>query len=482
MTSTDHPNVLLICTDHWPASLFAIAGHPAIKTPGLDELAASGTRFTNCYSECPVCIPARRSLMTGMTPRNHGDRTFSETLPMPPVTTLPQAFRNAGYQADAVGKLHVYPQRNRVGFDSVILDEEGRQQFGVLDDYDIFLGDKGFPGRQFDHGMSTNQYSWRPWHLDDELHPTNWAARQMGRVIKRRDPTRPAFWYLGFRHPHPPLVPLQSYLDMYRDTPIDPPFTGNWVAEHGANHPHALAALRGRMGLMTDRDVIEARRAFYALCTQIDHQIRWLIGTLQTEGILDDTIILFMSDHGDMLGDHGTFRKRLFYEGSANVPMFLSGTQANEHLPQGGTDDRLMGLQDVMPTLLDLCGIDIPDSVDGHSMARPDSRDHLYGEWGEDDSACRMIRDTRFKLIYYPVGNLTQLFDLENDPQELTDLAEDPSHADTRQRLTECLKRELYGSDRNWFDGDNLVGLPDKPFVWRADRGLYKQRGEGWPP
>ena len=115
-------------------------------------------------------------------------------------------------------------------------------------------------------------------------------------------------------------------------------------------------------------------------------------------------------------------------------------------------------------------------------MASPASRDHLYGEWGEDDNACRMIRDTRYKLIYYPLGNFFQLFDLENDPHERVDLAADPNHAETRQRLTELLKRELHGSDRDWFDGDDLVGLPDKPFVWRADRGLYNQRGEGWPP
>ena len=153
------PNILMIVTDHWPAHLLGTAGHPVVKTPGLDELAANGTRFINCYSECPVCIPARRTLMTGQTPKSHGDRVFSPRMPMPPVKTMPQAFREAGYQADAVGKLHVYPQRDRIGFDSVCLDEEGRRQIGGLDDYDIFLGDAGHVGRQYDHGMSSNQYN-----------------------------------------------------------------------------------------------------------------------------------------------------------------------------------------------------------------------------------------------------------------------------------------------------------------------------------
>ena len=148
------PNVLLISTDHWPAQLLGIAGHPVIQTPTLDELARSGVRFTNCYAECPVCIPARRTLMTGTTPRTHGDRLFKETLPMPGLPTMAQTFRDAGYQAFGVGKLHVYPQRDRIGFDDVILDEEGRTQYGVLDDYELFLGDQGFAGQHFNHGMS----------------------------------------------------------------------------------------------------------------------------------------------------------------------------------------------------------------------------------------------------------------------------------------------------------------------------------------
>ena len=132
--ATTKPNVLLIVADHWSAANLGVAGNHSIMTPGLDEIALGGVRFTNMYSESPVCIPARRTLMTGMTPRSHGDRVFNDTLRMPDATTLAQAFRDAGYQADAVGKLHVHPQRDRIGFDSVLLDDEGRPQWGVTDD------------------------------------------------------------------------------------------------------------------------------------------------------------------------------------------------------------------------------------------------------------------------------------------------------------------------------------------------------------
>lgn len=137
-------NVLMISTDQWPASLMGAAGHQVVMTPTLDRLAGDGIRYTNCYSECPVCIPARRSLMTGTTPRTHGDRVYSDTMEMPCVQTLAQSFRDAGYQAYAVGKLHVYPQRNRIGFDDAVITEEGRYEFGVVDDYQVWLGEHGF--------------------------------------------------------------------------------------------------------------------------------------------------------------------------------------------------------------------------------------------------------------------------------------------------------------------------------------------------
>lgn len=473
------PNVLLIVCDHWAAEHLGVAGNPSILTPGLNEMAACGVRYTNAYSECPVCVPARRTLMTGMSPKSHGDRVFNDELTFPQVTTLASAFKNAGYQAQAVGKLHVNPQRDRIGFDDVILDDEGRPQFGVTDDYDIYLGDQGYPGRQFDHGMSNNQYHWRPWHLPEEHHATNWAARTMARQIKRRDPTRPGFWYLGFRHPHPPLVPPQSYLDLYRNVDVDRPYIADWAKSDDL--PFPIQALQARHTLYTDAQFLEAKRAFYALCTQIDHQIRYLIGTLRLEGILDDTIIMFTSDHGDMLGNHGMLAKRVFYESSANIPMVLMPNKDNPRVPEGGLDDRLVAFADVMPTLLDLAGIDAPETVDGMSMLG-EKRQALYGECGEDDHATRMIRTNRWKLIYYPVGNHFQLFDMVNDPHEMTDLGSEPAHADTLKDLKAQLLKELYGSDLNWIKDGAFEGIADRDYNWAPHRSLNSQRGDGWPP
>lgn len=477
---SDRPNVLLISTDHWPASLLGCAGHPVVQTPTLDELARCGTRFANCYAECPVCIPARRTLMTGTTPRTHGDRCFDETRYMPDVPTMAQTFREAGYQAYAVGKLHVYPPRDRIGFDDVILDEEGRAQFGSTDDYELFLGDCGYAGQQFGHYMSNNDYVTRPWHLPEHTHPTNWVTQQMTRMMIRRDPKRPCFWFASYRHPHPPLTPLQQYLDLYKDAEIDTPYSGSWVDYDKL--PYTLQADISRWEKNKAYQTMMGRRSFYALCTHIDHAIRALIGTLREEGLLNNTIICFTSDHGDMLGNHGQWAKRLFFEDSANIPMILVGTAKSDRVGVDYVDDRLVGWQDVMPTLLDLAGIDIPDTVEGISMVGEKKRDMFYGEVNEDDFASRMIHDGRFKLIYYPVGNHYQLFDMEADPKELTDLASDPAHAETLSRLTDSLIGQLYGSDEAWLQDGKLIGLPGKTYRHKPNRQLSGQRGTHWPP
>jgi arylsulfatase A-like enzyme len=288
--------------DQWPGPLLGCDGHPVVETPTLDALARAGTRFTRAYSECPICIPARRSLMTGTTPRRHGDRVFQPALTMPTdLETLPGAFRRAGWQAQAVGKLHVYPPRDRIGFEEAWIAEEGRPQLGAIDDHDLYLADRGFAGAQFAHGMSNNDYGWRTWHLDEDLHVTNWAARAMCRAIKRRDPTRPGFWYLSFSHPHPPLVPPAAYLERYARREQPPPARGDWSA---GPLPPALRWVRQRWPTLPPAQLDDARRAFMALCTHIDAQLRLVIGTLREEKLLDDTLVMVTADHGDMLGDH----------------------------------------------------------------------------------------------------------------------------------------------------------------------------------
>lgn len=478
MNNPSKPNVLLITVDQWAYDLMGAAGHQVIETPTLDAIARSGVRYERAYAEVPICIPSRRSLMTGMSAKGHGDRTFQPALTMPDAPTIASTFKSAGYQTFAVGKLHVYPPRDRIGFDDALVAEEGRGQLGIIDDYELYLADKGHAGEQFMHGMSNNEYSWRTWHLPEDCHVTNWTARTMARTIKRRDPTRPAFWFASFTHPHPPLVPLQSYFDRYRSRTMDTAFVGAWSE---SDQPYALRAVQENYAGLPPEQFDDVRRAYYALCTHIDHQIRVMIGTLREEGLLDNTIVAFMSDHGEMLGDHGLFAKRCLLEKSAHIPMIIMDVAQSSRLKSGTTDDRLATLQDVMPTLLDLCGLDIPATCDGISLVGDERRQNLYAESLEGDLAARMVIEGHYKLIWYAGGNRLQLFDLAADPREMTDLASDNAYQEVRDRLTKLLIARLYGSDLALVQDGRLVGLPEPVLRRTPNRGLSGQRGLHFP-
>ncbi|MBL9216821.1 MAG: sulfatase-like hydrolase/transferase [Opitutaceae bacterium] len=481
------PNVLVITVDQWPGSFLGCAGHPQIQTPTIDALARAGTRFTNAYSETPVCIPARRTLMTGVPPRRHGDRAFNETLPLPPdLPTLAGTFRAAGYQAYASGKLHVYPVRARIGFDDVALCEEGRVQFGTTDDYEESLARAGYPGEAFYHGLSVNGYETRSWHLPERHHMTNWTTEQMIRYIKRRDPSRPSFWYLSYNGPHPPIAPPADFRRLYDGvTPPAPP-VGAWARDDD-RLPGLVLEARHRFFHPRPDTFAEALRAYYAVCTHVDNQLRLVIGTLREEGLLANTVILLTADHGDMLGQHGCWAKRLYYERSARVPMILVGANQDPRVALNATDDRLAGLQDVMPTVLTLAGVPVPRGVTGLPLTGAKRRDYLFGEINHGIAASRMIREGDLKLIYYPEGNLFQLFDVARDPDELEDLASDPAHRAALRRLQGRLRDELHGDDVKWRRGAKWVGLPrrETAAVVRAldarAHHLVNQRGSHFP-
>lgn len=483
------PNVLLITMDQWPGSFLGCEGHPVIETPTIDRLARNGTRFTRAYSECPICIPARRSIMTGQTPKLHGDRVFQKNLKMPSNTkTIAQTFRDNGYQAFAVGKLHVMPQRDRIGFDDALISEEGRPYYGSIDDYDLYLAEKGFVGQQFSHGVSNNDYTWRTWQLPEDCHVTNWATQQMCRTIKRRNPEKPSFWYLSYTHPHPPLVPLSTYFDRYTRKNIPSPLESDWSKKLNS---HFIKNIKNRWPKLSNQLITDVRRAFYALCTHIDAQIRVVIGTLREEKLLDDTIIMITSDHGDMLGDFDMFAKRLMYEGSTRVPMIVIGTTRDEIVPKGEVSNNLVGLADVMPTLLDLADIKIPQSCNGKSMFGNKPRESLYAEANEGPNATRMITNDNFKLIWYPYGNIIQLFDIKNDPHELNDISKVPKMNVEIKKLTKILINNLYGEDKFFIKKGELIGNPVTVDISTnsktglgllGERELLGQRGIHYPP
>ncbi|MBT3318449.1 MAG: sulfatase-like hydrolase/transferase [Clostridia bacterium] len=474
---TDKPNVLLICVDNWPGHLLGGAGSNEIFSPTIDQMMDNGISFSECYSTSPMCIPARRALMTGTTAKTHGDRVFQERLTMPEnLPTMAQTFGNAGYQTYAVGKMHVYPQRDRIGFDEILICEEGRHHLGMdRDDYEIYLSDKGKTGQEQTHGMGVSQYNVRPWHLDEELTPTYWAAKQTCRAIQRRNPSKPGFWYCSFNAPHQPLTPPKCYLDMYKDVDVPEPVIGDWAKDFD-NLPYALKLQQDQYTHPTGPNAkVLVKKAHHALCTYVDHQIRLIIGTLNEQGLTDNTIVMFTSDHGEMLGDHNQYAKRKMYETATKIPMVM--TLPPRMKRTGVQSDNLVCLRDVMPTLLNLCDIDTPETVEGLDMLGSESRDYLYGEHDEGLTSTRMIRRGAYKLIYYACGNRFYLFNVDDDPKECHDLLGIEKYNSIVDELKELLLANLYGSDEAFIRDGEIVGLPDKQYEFTPSYNLAGQRG-----
>lgn len=484
------PNVLIVCVDQWAIGAFGCYGSRVVQTPTIDALAGMGIRYTRAYSENPVCMPARRTLLSGTTPRTHGLHANAETETPMPSPTMAQCFRDAGYQTIATGKMHVKPhlplsrevraaQRVRFGFEELWLNAEGHpHECGGADDYELFLQDHGCGGWQYTHGMGPNQPTWRTWHLEERLHPTNWTAWAMSRAIQRRDPARPFFAFLSFNHPHPPLTPLAAYLELYRDTPIPAPVMGDWAGNwEKMPAPHRWA--RDFEAFNSPAFLPGIRRAYYALCTHIDHQLRLVLGMLRETNALRQTAIIFISDHGEMLGNHGLWAKGYPFEESCRIPLLTVLPQGDPRARPGTTDNRLIGLRDIMPTALDIAGIPIPATCEGLSALGDNRRDLFYSEFpGQDPNGFRMVTDGRYKFCYYPPGGQRYLFDLAEDPEECIDLAASPNHREIIQRLEKRLVGELYGRDLEWVRDGQLIPLPKPPLTAHfPSRGLGGQHG-----
>jgi len=212
--ANDRPNILLIMTDQQRGDCLGIDGHPVLQTPFLDQIAASGVHFRRAYSECPVCVPARRSLMTGQRPVSHGVFVNYHTWLHGP--TLPGELSKAGYQTHLVGKLHLWPLRKLYGFDSSQW-ADGPRPGAVDNDYQRFLRREGitWPRAAVSHGMDGNGWAVRPYHLDERFHFTNWCMDSALDFLERRDPTLPFFLKVSFIQPHQALTPPACYYERY---------------------------------------------------------------------------------------------------------------------------------------------------------------------------------------------------------------------------------------------------------------------------
>lgn len=464
----DRPNIVLIMVDQWRGDCLSIDDHAVVYTPYLDQLALDGARFAHAYSATPTCIPARAALFTGLTQRSHGRVGYQDGVPWDYDVTLAGEFSRQGYQTQAVGKMHVYPERSQMGFQNVVLHDgflhfarRRERSYDLVDDYVPWAREHaGREADYFEHGINCNSVVARPWDKEEYLHPTNYVVSQSVDFLRRRDPRKPFLLFMSFHRPHPPYDPPAWALQMYLDKPMPAPPIGDWETILDpfvdSRRPDAL------VGDMDPWVLRRARAGYYGHMTHIDTQINRFIESLGEYGLLDDTYILFTSDHGEMLGDHRLYRKAYGYEGSARVPMILKGPRGCGIRPNS-TLSQVVELRDIMPTLLDTAGLPIPECVEGRSflpLARGDSipwRDYLHGEHTLLRQSQHWLTDGHAKYLWWSGPGREQLFDLGQDPQELHDLASDAACAGRLALWRAALVRELGGREEGYTDGERLV-------------------------
>ena len=475
-------NIVLLMTDQLRGDCMGCAGHPDVRTPYLDTLASKGVRFENAYSACPSCVPARAALHTGLTQESHRRVGYADGIRWEYPHTMAGELTKAGYYTQCVGKMHVDPLRNYLGFCHVELHDgylhyyrdpeiPYRENQKQADDYFHWLKqEKGIDCDVTDTGLECNSWVARPWIYEEKYHPTNWVTDRSIDFLRRRDPDMPFFLFASYLRPHPPFDAPQCYFDMYRNKELTPPVVGDWCDEE------ALRA-RGRIfdsdtGPLDPELVREMQIGYYACITHLDHQIGRLIQALVENKLYDDTIILFVSDHGELLGDHHLFRKSRAYQGSSRVPFLVSGGGFRPEKP-GSVKTDVVELRDVMPTVLEAAGIQIPDSVEGISLwntalkesGTPEVREYLHGEHTLGEASSHWIITRNEKYIWYSQTGEEQYFRIAEDPDELHNLIGSEKAKERVEALRGLLIQELQDREEGFVREGRLV-TGCKPIVW----------------
>jgi choline-sulfatase len=431
------PNFLILMVDQYNGTLFPDGPAEFLHAPHLKALAKRSVRFANTYTASPLCAPARASFMSGQLPSRtrvyDNAAEFASDIP-----TFAHHLRAAGYHTALSGKMHFVGPDQLHGFEERLTTDIYPADFGWTPDYTK-------PGERIDwwyHNLGsvtgagvaeiTNQMEY-----DDEVAYN--ATRKLYDLSRRQD-DRPWCLTVSFTHPHDPYVARRKFWDLYEDCPHLDPEVGTIPFEEQDTHSQRLLKACDYDAFeITREQVRNARRGYFANISYIDEKVGELIDVLERGRMAEDTVILFVSDHGDMLGERGLWFKMCFFDGSARVPLAISAP---------GWEPKLISQPvstlDVTPTLASLAGIDITklkpwtDGEDLTPLAKgTGSRGPVPMEYAAEGSIAPLVglRDGKFKLTLCE-KDAPMLFDLDADPKELKNLATDPAYAETLAHLT----------------------------------------------
>jgi len=445
-------NILFIMSDQHRGDCIGAAGAGFVETPHLDKLAKEGVLFENAYASVPSCLPARASILTGMSPWRSGQLGYT---PIPEFKyELPKLFTTAGYRTHAIGKNHFTPMRNTHGYQTVELEEAWYTTIKDADkcDYTLWF-EKNAPEKDINaSGLHYTDHRGGVFTYAEDLHPTYWTAERAIQFLESYKKDKPWLLKVSFQRPHPPFDPPRRWLDYYRNVNIPKAKVGIWAEEKYGDKTGSLAELKNpTSGNFSNEEIESSRRAYYAAISFVDEQLGRVLEVLDQRGEFENTLIIYTSDHGDMMGDNHMWRKCRPYEGSTRIPMIVRWPENLQLMAKRGlVRDELVELRDVLPTFLDVAGMQKPQIMDGASMldilrGKPGRKilDLEHSQIYEKDNAWVALTDGRYKYIYFTLTGQQQLFDLQNDPHELYDLASEGIYENDKNLVKKWRKRTI---------------------------------------
>ncbi|MGR3549477.1 choline-sulfatase [Pseudooceanicola sp.] len=464
------PNILVIMVDQLSGTLFPDGPADWLHAPNLKKLAARSARFRNCYTASPLCAPGRASFMSGQLPSVTGVYDNAAEFPSD-LPTYAHHLRRAGYQTCLSGKMHFVGPDQLHGFEERLTTDIYPADFGWTPDYRK-------PGERIDwwyHNLGsvtgagvaeiTNQMEY-----DDEVAYN--ATRKLYDLARGHD-SRPWCLTVSFTHPHDPYVARKEFWDLYENCAhLDPEVPAIPYAQQDPHSQRIFDANDWRAFDITPDDIRKSRRAYFANISYLDHKVGEILDVL--ERTRQEAAILFVSDHGDMLGERGLWFKMTFFEGAARVPMMLCAPEVSPGL----VTDPVSNI-DVCPTLCDLAGIsldDIADWTDGESLlpvaGGAGRQSPVRMEYAAEGSYAPLISLRQGPWKYNRCQlDPDQLFNLDTDPQELRNLADDPDHAKTLAGFQAEAEARW---DLDAFDGDVRKSQARRWIVYEALRnGSY---------
>ncbi|WP_226782436.1 sulfatase family protein [Oceaniglobus trochenteri] len=463
------PNIVFLLPDQLRPDFLGCYGATFLHTPAIDGLAAGGARWETAISPSPICVPARASMLTGQ--HAHATGVIDNLAWLRPdrhemgVKTWPEHLNEAGYRTAAVGKMHFYPWDSDEGFQTRIIAEDKRH-IHIADDYDAALAARGFtkrhardfPGYADSKGATVND-------LPDDLQVDRWVANQAAEWIARQDGTAPFALMVGFPGPHCPYDPPADALariDPDRLPPALPP------TDEAASHRDAFIATYRRAwadldySTLSDAEIRGLRHHYAALVERLDADVARILDALAQSGQLENTIVVFASDHGDYLGDFGLVGKTYFHDPSIRVPLIVRDFRRNA---APSVHAGPVSLLDLYSSFLEWAGIEVPANASGLPLSQPAPGRVICGV----TSHGMMARDDAWKLVRY-ANDTEALFDLRNDPGEQVNAL--TLHPDQRRRLDAALASCLLDGLRAAHADKRVPAAQAAP-----DHGFYQR---GW--